>query len=67
MNNDPVRGARYYVFRFCPTCGTLDIDPGTRVRCNIFFNSRAPWLEVQDSLPRCEAYPPENFNWQAVR
>ncbi|MFQ5515204.1 MAG: GFA family protein [Myxococcota bacterium] len=38
--------------------GSLDDDPGGRVREHIFVASKAPWFEIEDQIPRFEAYPP---------
>jgi hypothetical protein len=38
--------------------GPLDDDPGTRPLAHIFMASRAPWFEIEDALPRFDAYPP---------
>ena len=32
--------------------GSLDGDPGVRVREHIFVDSKAPWFEISDTLPR---------------
>ncbi len=32
--------------------GTLDSDPGRTVEEHIFVSSKAPWVELQDDLPR---------------
>jgi hypothetical protein len=32
--------------------GVLDDDPGIRVAHHIFVGSKAPWVEITDSLPR---------------
>lgn len=32
--------------------GTLDSDPGKKVEEHIFVSSRAPWVEIEDSLPQ---------------
>jgi hypothetical protein len=37
--------------------GVLDDDPGARPLCHIFVESKAPWHEVTDALPRFERYP----------
>jgi hypothetical protein len=38
--------------------GCLDGDPGVRPLAHIFVASKAPWWEIQDDLPRFDAYPP---------
>ena len=35
--------------------GTLDDDPGVRASAHIFVESKAPWLEIDDDLPRFAA------------
>ncbi len=40
--------------------GSLDGDPGTRPRHHIFVGSKAPWLEITDSLPQFEEHAPRN-------
>ena len=38
--------------------GSLDGDPGVRVMEHIFVDSKAPWFEILDALPRhAEAAP----------
>jgi hypothetical protein len=32
--------------------GTLDTDPGVRPGRHVFVDSRAPWFEITDDLPR---------------
>ena len=43
--------------------GTLDDDPGVRPVVNIFTGSKAPWFEIEDSLPQFDAFPPPEF-WE---
>ena len=38
--------------------GLLDADPGARPRSHIFVASRSPLTELDDALPRHDAYPP---------
>jgi hypothetical protein len=38
--------------------GGLDGDPGGRPVAHIFVASKAPWHEIDDDLPRFDAYPP---------
>ena len=38
--------------------GLLDDDPGVRPRSHIFVASRSPLTELDDGLPRHDAYPP---------
>jgi hypothetical protein len=38
--------------------GNFTSDPGARPLMHIFVASKAPWIEIADSLPRFEAYPP---------
>ena len=37
--------------------GCLDDDPGIRPLAHIFVESKAPWYEIADDLPRFDAYP----------
>jgi hypothetical protein len=37
--------------------GSLDTDPGLRPTGHVFFRSRAPWLDLDDALPRFERWP----------
>ncbi len=32
--------------------GTLDTDPGVRAERHVFVDSKAPWFEITDDLPR---------------
>ncbi len=32
--------------------GTLDDDPGVRPSAHVFVDSKAPWFEIADALPR---------------
>jgi len=45
--------------------GTLDDDPGVRPIVNIFCGSKAPWFEIEDSLPQFIEFPPKGF-WESV-
>lgn len=38
--------------------GTLDDDPGRGAACHIFTADKAPWYEIEDSLPQHEERPP---------
>jgi hypothetical protein len=38
--------------------GGLDDDPGVRPQFHIFVDSKAPWFEIQDKLPRHPEAPP---------
>jgi hypothetical protein len=38
--------------------GNLDGDPGVRPLAHIFAESKPPWLEIADELPRFAALPP---------
>jgi hypothetical protein len=40
------------------TLGSLDGDPGVRPAAHIFVGSKAAWLEITDSLPQHQAWPP---------
>ncbi len=37
--------------------GTLDDDPGLRPSFHMFVGSKAPWFEINDDLPRYQAFP----------
>jgi hypothetical protein len=39
------------------TAGTLDDDPGVRASYHIFVGSKAPWYEIEDTLPRYDTRP----------
>ena len=43
--------------RFSIALGTLDDDPLVRPACHIFVESKAPWYEIDDNLPRHAADP----------
>ncbi len=43
------------------SAGTLDGDPGLRVRYHIFCGSKASWCELADDLPHFDTYPPQDF------
>jgi hypothetical protein len=45
--------------------GTLDDDPGVRPIVNIFAGSKAPWFDIEDSLPQFSEFPPKEF-WESV-
>ena len=32
--------------------GTLDVDPGRKVERHFHLGSKAPWIEIEDSLPQ---------------
>ena len=32
--------------------GSIDGDPGVKIREHIFVDSKAPWFEIADTLPR---------------
>jgi hypothetical protein len=38
--------------------GALDGDPGRRVRHHIFVDSKAPWFDISDDLPRYAGHRP---------
>jgi hypothetical protein len=38
--------------------GALDDDPGVRPERHIFVDSKAPWDEITDALPRFSGKPP---------
>lgn len=37
--------------------GTLDDDPGGRPLFHMFVASKAPWIEIDDGLPRHDRFP----------
>ena len=37
--------------------GTLDTDPGVKPEMHIFVNSKAPWYEITDNLPKHNELP----------
>jgi hypothetical protein len=37
--------------------GTLDDDPGILPLCHEFVGSKAPWYEINDSLPQHREFP----------
>jgi hypothetical protein len=39
------------------TAGTLDGDPGIKPMWNIFWKSKAPWLEETCNLPKYDEFP----------
>ena len=41
--------------------GTVEGDPGQRLRAHIFVGSKAPWFEITDDLPQYEAEPPPEY------
>lgn len=45
----------------CIPAGGIDGDPGARPTRHIFVGSKAPWHEINDSLPRFEEFPP--YDW----
>ena len=45
--------------------GTLDDDPGVRPIVNIFAGSKAPWFDIEDSLPQFDEFPPMEF-WKSA-
>ena len=75
-------GTRFYKPSFCAMCGTptpsvlghatflaaatLDGDPGIRIRCHIYYGSRAPWLNVADGIACFDEFTPPDFDWKAV-
>lgn len=38
--------------------GNFEDDPGVRALAHIFVASKAPWFEIDDSVPCFDAYPP---------
>jgi hypothetical protein len=48
---DPFEG------RMFVPAGNFDDDPGVRPLAHIFVASKAPWVEIRDTLPRFDAYP----------
>lgn len=75
-------GTRFYKPSFCAVCGTptpstlghgtflaagtLDGDPGIRIRCHIYYGSRARWLNVADGIACFDEFTPPDFDWKAV-
>jgi hypothetical protein len=57
----PVPGKLPGVNRTVASAGTVDGDPGVRIRYHIFWASRASWCERHDELPKFEAMPPRDF------
>src|SRR5262249_48021505 len=49
--SDPVEG------RMFVPAGNFPDDPGVRPLAHIFVASRAPWFDINDTLPRFDAYP----------
>jgi hypothetical protein len=39
--------------------GPFDDDPGLRPACHIFVGSKAPWVALDEALPRFDTYPDE--------
>jgi len=39
------------------TLGTMDSDPLVRPSRHVFVDSKAPWYEITDALPRFRIYP----------
>jgi len=39
--------------------GTLDDNPGIRPTFHVFIDSKAPWFEITDQLPRFDTFPPQ--------
>jgi len=50
----PVAGGKHVVI----PAGALDGDPGARERMHIHTDSKAPWFEISDALPRFPGKPP---------
>ena len=48
-----VRGEMAYI-----ALGTVKGDPGIRPEAHVFVGSKAPWHEVQETLPEFEEWPP---------
>ena len=40
--------------------GTLDDDPGVRPAAHIYVDSKAPWYDISDMLPRHAERPPKS-------
>ena len=40
--------------------GSLDDDPGIRLETNIFVGSKAPWIEIDESVQCFDEYPPDD-------
>src|SRR3954470_5361321 len=45
--------------------GTLDDDPGVRPMLHIFTGSKAPWFDIDGSLPQFKEFAPRTF-WEGV-
>ena len=39
------------------TLGTVDGDPHARPERHVFVASKAPWYDIEDTLPRFDVYP----------
>ncbi len=52
MPSEPAQGLVFAPF------GSLEDDPGGRPLAHIFVASKASWHEIEDDLPRFDAYPP---------
>lgn len=42
---------------FSLALGTLDDDPGVRPSLHIFVDSKAPWFDITDELPKHPSFP----------
>ena len=47
-------------------CGTLKDDPGVRLAYHAFVASKAPWVEITDSLPQFPDWPDPAFTQQLL-
>jgi hypothetical protein len=45
--------------------GLLDGDPLARPAVNIYTGSKAPWHEINETIPSFETMPPQEF-WQSI-
>lgn len=55
-SNAPVRASDGETF--VVPAGLLDDDPGVRPALHMFVGSKAPWWEIEDALPRFDAFVP---------
>jgi hypothetical protein len=49
----------------CMPAGIFDVRLAARARLWIFYASKAPWFEVEDSLPRFDERAPDDFDWRS--
>lgn len=51
-----VPGKAAYLKTVSIPAGLFDDDPGVRPKLHVFVNSKAPWWEITDSLPRHDTW-----------